>query len=112
MGLQTKVKEFFDWADEQHKIEMKIMKGKGREYTMNDVDKLKNFKFIAERLKDKPEKVAMVYLLKHMDSITNYVLEGIEASDESIEGRFHDLRNYALLLHAIIKENKEQKEDE
>ena len=112
MGLQMKVKEFFDWADEQHKIEMKIMKGKGREYTMNDVDKLKNFKFIAERLKDKPEKIAMVYLLKHMDSITNYVLEGIEASDESIEGRFHDVRNYALLLHAIIKENKEQKEDE
>jgi len=54
----------------------------------------------------------MVYLLKHMDSITNYVLEGIEASDESIEGRFHDVRNYALLLHAIIKENKEQKQDE
>ena len=107
-----KVKEFFDWADEQHKIEMDIMLGKGREYTMNDIDKLKNFKFIAERLKDKPEKIAMVYLLKHMDSITNYVLEGIEASDESIEGRFHDVRNYALLLHAIIKENKEQKEDE
>ena len=53
-----KVKAFFNWADEQHKIEMKIMKGKGREYTMNDIDKLKNFKFIAERLKDKPEKVA------------------------------------------------------
>ena len=107
-----KVKDFFEWADEQHKIEMKLCKMKGHEYTMNDIDKLKNFKFIAERLKDTPEKVAMVYLLKHMDSITNYVLEGVEASDESIEGRFHDVRNYALLLHAIIKENKEQKQDE
>jgi len=67
MDLQMKVKEFFDWADEQHKIEMDIMLGKGREYTMNDIDKLKNFKFIAERLKDKPEKIAMVYLLKQRE---------------------------------------------
>ena len=66
MGLQMKVKEFFDWADEQHKIEMDIMLGKGREYTMNDIDKLKNFKSIAERLKIKTALVALVYLLKHI----------------------------------------------
>jgi len=52
------------------------------------------------------EQVAMIYLLKHMDSIRNYTLHGIEASDESIEGRIMDARNYLLLLGGIIKENK------
>jgi hypothetical protein len=41
-----------------------------------------------------------------MDSIRNYTLHGIEASDESIEGRIMDARNYLLLLGGIIKENK------
>jgi len=50
--------------------------------------------------------VAMVYLLKHMDSIRNYVLNGVEASDESISGRIRDARNYLMLLHAILLESK------
>ncbi len=44
----------------------------------------------------------MIYLLKHMDSIRNYVLTGKEFCDESISGRIRDARNYLMLLHAII----------
>jgi|TARA_R100000808_G_C2094441_1_gene113613 hypothetical protein len=101
-----KVKDFFEWADHEFSKEMEIMVGKGKEYTVSDEDKLKNFKSIAERLDTKASNVAMVYLLKHMDSIRNYVLNGVEACDESISGRLRDARNYLLLLHAIILEEK------
>jgi len=101
-----KVKDFFKWADEEFKTEMELMRVKGEEYTVSNEDKLKNFKSIADRLETTPSEVAMVYLLKHMDSIRNYVLNGVEASDESISGRIRDARNYLMLLHAIILESK------
>ena len=101
-----KVKDFFKWADEEFKIEMELMRVKGEEYTVSNEDKLKNFKSIADRLETTPSEVAMVYLLKHMDSIRNYVLNGVEASDESISGRIRDARNYLMLLHAIILESE------
>ena len=102
-----KVKDFFKWADKEFETEMELMRVKGKEYSVSDEDKLKNFKSIAERLKCEPEFVATVYLLKHMDSVRNFVLEGVEASDEPIEGRLRDIRNYCLLLGALIKERKE-----
>ena len=101
------VKDFFEWAEEEFKTEMELMRDKGKEYTVSDEDKLKNFKSIGERLGLKPEMVCMVYLLKHMDSVRNFVIEGRESSNEPIEGRLHDIRNYILLLGAIIKENKD-----
>tara|TARA_R110002020_G_scaffold78248_1_gene196906 strand:+ start:122 stop:556 length:435 start_codon:yes stop_codon:yes gene_type:complete len=101
-----KVKDFFEWADKEFKAEMELMRVKGEEYTVSNEDKLKNFKSIADRLETTPSEVAMVYLLKHMDSIRNYVLNGVEASDESISGRIRDARNYLMLLHAIILESK------
>jgi predicted RND superfamily exporter protein len=101
-----KVKDFFEWAEKEFSTEMELMRVKGEEYTVSDEDKLKNFKSIADRLETTPSEVAMVYLLKHMDSIRNYVLNGVEASDESISGRIRDARNYLMLLHAIIIETK------
>ena len=101
-----KVSKFFKWARTEFDKEMNIMDGKGIEYTVSDKDKLKNFKSIAERMETKASNVALVYLLKHMDSIRNYVLNGVEASDETISGRVRDARNYLLLLHAIILEEK------
>jgi uncharacterized protein YifE (UPF0438 family) len=101
-----KVDDFIKWAKSMQKEENEIMLGKGKEYTVSDEDKFKNFKSIAERMNTSSEQVAMIYLLKHMDSIRNYTLHGIEASDESIEGRIMDARNYLLLLGGIIKEKK------
>ena len=39
-----------------------------------------------------------------MDSIRNYVLSGVESSDEPIMGRVMDARNYLLLLGGMIEE--------
>ena len=100
-----KVPDFIEWAEEIQSRENKIMLLKGEEYTVSDEDKFKNFKSIADRTDSTAEKVALIYLLKHMDSIRNYVLHGKEASDEPIMGRIMDARNYLLLLGGIINEN-------
>ena len=98
------VDKFFIFASEEFDAEMDIMRDKGREYTVHNSDKLHNFKSIAERTGLKTEVVLLVYLLKHMDSIRNFIQEGVEASDEPIAGRIRDARNYLLLLSAIIQE--------
>jgi len=103
------VKDFIKWAGDMQFQENKIMLEKGKEYTVSNNDKFKNFKSIGERIDLKPETVALVYLLKHMDSIRNYVLHGKESSDEDIMGRIHDARNYLLLLGGIIEEGRKKK---
>jgi len=100
------VKDFFKWSDSMQKEENRLMKVKGQEYTVSDEDKFKNFKSIGERMKLPAEHVALIYLLKHMDSIRNFVLTGKEVSEEAIMGRIQDARNYLLLLGGIIEENQ------
>ncbi len=98
------VPDFIKWAEQVQAEENKIMLHKGEEYTVSDEDKFKNFKSIAERISIDPKRVCLTYLLKHMDSIRNYVITGKEASDEPIRGRIMDARNYLLLLGGIIEE--------
>tara|TARA_R100001244_G_scaffold87102_1_gene66722 strand:+ start:304 stop:627 length:324 start_codon:yes stop_codon:yes gene_type:complete len=101
------VKDFFDLTKELISQEMEIMKVKGDEYTIGNIDKFQNFKSLAERLGTTPKQILMVYLLKHIDSICNYAITGKESSDEPIEGRIMDARNYLLLLAGLIVEEKE-----
>jgi len=101
-----RVNDFIKWAESVQKEENRIMLTKGEEYTVSDEDKFKNFKSIADRMKSTPEEIALVYLLKHIDSIRNYVLHGKESSDEPITGRIMDARNYLLLLGGIIAERR------
>jgi hypothetical protein len=107
-----KVRDFFTWMDAEIEKEERGLYNKGKEYTVSSEDKLKNFKSIAERLNMKPENVLLVYLLKHMDSIRNYVFTGTEACEESISGRIRDARNYLILLHAMILETKHGEDNE
>lgn len=100
------VNDFIRWAKDLQEEENKLMLDKGKEYTVSDEDKFKNFKSIADRMKCSSEEVALIYLLKHMDSIRNYVLYGTESSSEPIIGRIQDARNYLLLLGGIIYESK------
>jgi hypothetical protein len=104
-----KVKDFFKWAIKMQQEEDRLMKVKGEEYTVSNEDKFKNFKSIGERMNLKAEQVCLIYLLKHMDSIRNYVLTGSEVSEEPITGRIQDARNYLLLLGGIIHEKEQRK---
>ena len=78
---------------------------KGREYCVDSSDKFKNFKSIGQRLDLDAKMVALVYMLKHMDSIRTYVLYGKEGS-EGLKGRCQDLVNYAIMLWAMDHEEK------
>ena len=99
------VDTFFKHSDEFLEECKEIQIEKGREYTVDDADKFKNFKSIAARLKLDPKVVAMTYMLKHMDSIRAYVLSGKEGS-EGFKSRCQDLVNYAIMLWAMDHEEK------
>ena len=64
-----------------------------------------NFKRVGEYLKLPPEKVLMVYLLKHIDGIAAYV-DGHKSQREPIDGRVIDAIVYLFLLYGLITEPK------
>jgi len=99
-------KEFYVLLDRMNEAEREIMVGKGKEYTIGSDDKLANFKSVAKQTDLSPIKVWSVYFLKHIASIQNYVKDGVEASNEPIEGRIMDARNYLALLAGLIQEKK------
>jgi hypothetical protein len=85
---------------------------KGHEYTIGSDDKLANFKNVAKDTGLRPMQVWAVYFLKHIASICNYVKDGREASNEPIEGRIMDARNYLALLRGLIEEYREKVKDD
>jgi|TARA_R100000995_G_scaffold84368_1_gene62816 hypothetical protein len=100
------VDTFFKLSDEFLQECKNIQIEKGREYTVDSADKFKNFKSIGDRLELDAKMVALVYMLKHMDSIRAYILSGKEGS-EGLKGRCQDLVNYAIMLWAMDHEEKE-----
>lgn len=86
--------------------EQDILRRKGEEYRCGNPDVLANFKRQAQLLDIPPEKIWAVYFLKHIDAIINYVRSGRIVSDEPIQGRIADARNYLLLGHALFTENQ------
>jgi len=56
-----KVPDFIKWAESMQKEENRLMLVKGKEYTVSDEDKFKNFKSIAERMESK-SRTSMPYL--------------------------------------------------
>lgn len=90
-------------------LENSILLKKGSEYNQGNDDRLKSFKELAEYTKTNPLLICFVFMSKHYQSLSNYVKEGREISEESIEERIADLRNYLALFKAIIVENKMKK---
>ena len=78
-----------------------LTRTKGREYANSD-DQLANFKRLGEQLGLSPEKVIMVYLTKHLDSINSYVRNPEQDLSEPIDGRIDDAILYLILLKASI----------
>jgi hypothetical protein len=82
---------------------------KGREYA-NDGDHLANFKRLGKTLGLPPEAVTLVFLTKHLDSISSYIrsLTGKDpyTSSEPIQGRIDDAILYLILLKSVIKERE------
>ena len=81
---------------------------KGEEYARSDDDQLANFKRQAMDLGIPMEKVLLVYLNKHMDSIRTYIksVPFPEPLSEPIESRIDDAILYLILLRAMVVERQ------
>jgi hypothetical protein len=89
------------------KEEAELLNTKGLEYA-SDADALANFKKRAEDVGVDPKQILWIFLSKHLDSIKSYIRKGATISNEPIEGRVNDARNYLFLLICLIKESQEQ----
>ena len=80
-----------------------------------DEDRLANFHQVGQFLEISMARVALVYLLKHMQAIANAVIQPAEiqatnwswetkTGGEGLKQRIADARNYLLLLAGCIQE--------
>jgi hypothetical protein len=83
-----------------------IEKAKRGPYTVGDLDVLRNFKAVGERVGRPPKEIALTYLLKHIDSICTIVRRPDVDDPEPMLTRFADVLNYVKLLFALLVEEK------
>lgn len=101
---------FLEMIAEIEANEHEILYTKGIEYSQGDrTNRLANFYKIAAETGSTPKAILWVFMRKHLDSIANYIKTGKEFSDETIESRIHDARNYLALLYCIIQDDKQVK---
>ena len=99
------VKHFENLYQRMTEEEIKIGKGKGKEYTQGN-DRLDNFKRLGKELDLDPKKILWIYLKKHLDSICSFIKTNQVFSEEPIEGRIKDARVYLALLRGLIEDQK------
>lgn len=95
--------------------EAKTLDFKRVEYARGDEDTLVNFKQTADFLGIRPEEVCLIYLMKHIQSVSlavqRDVIPKFEWQDadghEGLAQRFTDARNFLVLLAALIQEREE-----
>jgi len=95
-------------AQERFKECLETLLKKGKDYSSSE-DCLSNFKRNAERLGLTKYQVWLVYFMKHVDSICNAVKsnpDNPQVESEPLEGRITDIINYALILEALITEDR------
>lgn len=97
-------KDFNSLLKIKHEEEEKLLSSKGQEYTIGDSDRLIAFKEIAKQLGITPKQVCMVFMTKHFFSLCNYVSGKASPTTEQLSDRVTDLRNYALFLEALDKD--------
>ena len=110
--------KFEKLCSEFMEAESQLLNWKAGEYS-DGIDRLQNFREIADFMGNKPVVitpaiVALIYKLKHIQSIKNAVVSGKVSccwENEGKEGilqRLADDRNYGLLLAACISEESEE----
>jgi|LSQX01.1.fsa_nt_gb hypothetical protein len=96
------VKEFKEKEDE-------LLRWKAGEYA-SGADRLKNFREVARLTGRKMSEVALMYLLKHIQSISQQVSTGVyrweweTGGKEGLKQRIADAANYLHLLAACLEE--------
>ncbi len=98
--------EYNNYQTELFKKCQAVSNSKGNEYSGTE-DTHANFKRLSKKLDIPKEKVLMVYLTKHLDSIDSFIRSGCNTENltEPIEGRIMDAIVYLSLLGAMIQDN-------
>lgn len=82
--------------------ELEVNRTKGTEYA-GEEDALRNFKELAAILGLSPLHICAVYMYKHFAALMSYARRG-HALSEPLESRVVDLRLYAALFLALVRE--------
>jgi hypothetical protein len=69
-----------------------------------DDDYFYAFKSIGNLLKENPEKVAFMYMMKHFQSFIDIIYHNHNVSEEVFDEKVGDLLNYILIINGIKKE--------
>jgi hypothetical protein len=91
-----------EWTESRFKLSDE----KSKEYTIgHEEDRQYNFHKVGELLDLPPETVLMVYFLKHVFGICDFVKRGGNPhATESILGRIDDAQNYLDNLRPLVEE--------
>jgi len=109
-------KKFGQLYNEFMQHEEALLSWKAGEYS-TDEDRLQNFREIADLTGASMAQVALLYLLKHVQSIKNAVMTSrinwcwVGEGGEGTKQRIADARNYLLLLAACLDEESEAKDE-
>jgi len=98
-----KHEQFVKLLKEIQAEQSKVLISKNDEYAPGD-DKLANFKSGARALGCSPEECLWSYTMKHIISIQDIVKGDGSYTPEKLREKCGDLRNYTVLLEAIMKE--------
>jgi len=108
-GDRMTPQQFENLRDEFLTREARILYWKRGEYSPNE-DRLLNFRQVAALTGLRMTEVALIWLLKHIQSITlavqsaEYAWTWETEGGEGLKQRFADARNYLLLLAACLEE--------
>jgi len=98
--------EFLNLLNEEFERIKELFENKNKDYARKD-EVFNNFNTLAKLIGQKRETVWLIYFMKHVLSIANWVREGAMYTERP-EDRLRDIIVYALLLIGMIKE-KEKK---
>lgn len=106
------VEERMDAFEDMVEAEHELLLNKGHDYTAGnaDADAYANFRIVSGLLVGAPITpftVALVYFMKHVLSIITFAKSGKQESNESLKGRFNDIRNYAFILNELVPDHQQ-----
>lgn len=103
-----KAARFRETIDEMHKRLVVLTETKGEEYKRREDNQFANFDRSATELGLTREQVLLVFLAKHLNSITTWVRDVAAGQDrqyaEPITGRIDDAILYLLILRGMVED--------
>ena len=104
--------DFFVFFDAFVKNQREILKKKGADYTIKELnDKFDNFRRIALLCGIRPQTVIQVYAIKHIDACWRWCREG-HLDAENIYSHCKDACNFLSILAAFAKEEEDASNQE